>query len=361
MNVIVKKILNKLTAAGYEAYLVGGFVRDYLIGINSLDVDICTNALPKDLHKIFPNNNNNNNYGGFNLQIKNYNIDITTYRKEIKYEKRKPVEIEYINNLEEDIKRRDFTINSICMDKDEKVIDLTGGVNDLNNHLIKMLGNIKERLTDDPLRILRAIRFATILNFHLDEDLYNAIKENYYLVSNLSDIRIKEELTKILLNKNYQKGLNLLKELKILDILKISFDDITYVNDISGMWAQLKIDKNYGFTKQEIRNIISIKEIINGGIIDNKVLYKYGLYNSLVAAEILHIDKKSVNKMMKKLPLENEKDLQIKPSELVEVLKIDQREISKIRKELINLILEGKLNNNNKDIKNYLKNLSEEL
>ncbi len=355
MNIIIKKILNKIEESGFEAYLVGGFVRDYLIGVDSLDVDICTNALPRDLHKIFPNNNNSNNYGGFNLKLKNYNIDITTYRKEIKYEKRKPVEIIYINNLEEDIRRRDFTINSICMDKSEKVIDLVDGVNDLNNHLIKMLGNIKERLEEDPLRILRAIRFATTLNFNLDENLYNAIKDNYELVSTLSDIRIKEELTKILLNKNYLKGLKLLKEFKILDLLKISYDDITYVNDISGMWAQLKVLKNYGFTKQEIRNIISIKEILDNGVVDNKILYKYGLYNSLVASEILDIDKKIVNKLYKKLPIENDQDLQIKPDEIVNILNISERKISKVRKELIDLILEGRLNNNNKEIKNYLK------
>ncbi len=358
MDVIIKKVLNKIINSGYEAYLVGGYVRDYLLGIKSLDVDICTNALPKDLHKIFPNNNNLNNYGGFNLKIKNYNIDITTYRKELKYEKRKPVKIEYINSLEEDILRRDFTINSICMDSNEKVIDLTNGVNDLNNHVIKMLGNIKKRLNDDPLRILRAIRFATVLNFHLDKELYNNIKENYQLVSNLSDIRIKEELTKIFLNKNYLVGLNLLKELKILEVLQIDFDEIVYVNDISGMWAQLKINKNYGFTKQEIRNIINIKEIINGGVINNKVLYKYGLYNALVAAEILQIDKKIVNKMAKKLPINNEKDLQITAKEILEITKIEPVKLNVYKKNIINLILDGKLNNNNKEIKKYLKLIS---
>ena len=356
MNTIIKKVLSTIENAGYEAYLVGGFVRDYLLGNNALDVDICTNALPKDLYKLFPFNKNANDYGGFNLKIKNYNIDITTFRKELKYEGRKPVEVIYINDLEEDIKRRDFTINSICMTKEEKVIDLVGGVNDLNNHLIKMNGNIKERLQEDPLRIMRAIRFASILNFKLDDELYKEIQNNYTLVKTLSDIRIKEEITKILLDKNYLKGLNLLKECKILDILGISFKEINYVNDISGMWAQLELSKDYAFTKQEKRNIINIRKIIKGGIINYKILYTYGLYNSLVAGEILQVNKKDINKMMKELPIQSMKDLQISNEEIIEILNIPINELKGVKNLLVDLILDKRLNNNNKELKKYIMN-----
>ncbi len=356
MDAIIKKVLTKIEDAGFEAYLVGGFVRDYLLGIKSYDIDICTNALPKDLHQIFPVNNNSNNYGGFNLKIKKYNIDITTYRKELRYEKRKPVEITYINDLKEDIKRRDFTINSICIDKNDKVIDLVDGVTDLNNHLIKMTGDIHEKLVDDPLRILRAIRFASILNFQIDKDLYQEIKNNYKLVETLSLIRIKSELTKILLNKNYLRGLELLKEFKILDLLDISYDDdITYVSDISGMWAQLNIGKNYGFTKQEIRNIINIKGLVSKREINFKTLYEYGLYINLIAGEILHIDKKTINKLYKKLPIDSVKNLQISNEEILNITHCQKEDLSKIKNNLVTLILEEKLNNNNKKIKSYLK------
>ena len=99
MDKIIKNILKKLEDNNFKAYLVGGYVRDYLLGKNSLDVDICTNALPKDLHEIFPINSNSNNYGGFNLNIKKYNIDITTFRKELSYNNRRPTEIVYIDSL----------------------------------------------------------------------------------------------------------------------------------------------------------------------------------------------------------------------------------------------------------------------
>jgi len=361
MDKIIKNILKKIEDNGYVAYLVGGFVRDYLLGKKSLDVDICTNALPKDLHKIFPGNSNSNNYGGFNLNIKNYNIDITTFRKELNYDNRKPTEIVYINTLEEDIVRRDFTINSICMNKDDKIIDLVNGVNDINNRVIRMLGNIKERLEEDPLRILRAIRFSCVLNFELDKDLYNCIKENYKLVNTLSNTRIKQELNKILLNKNYLNGLKLLKELKILDILEIDYDkDITFVNDICGMWAQLSTNNNYSFTKQENVNIINIRQIIKEGNINNEILYNFGLYNSLVAGEILSIDKKYINKLYSKLPIKNEKDLQISNEEIINILNIKPSKIIKeIKNELIKEILNNRLRNKNSELRKYILNRKE--
>lgn len=361
MDKIIKNVLTKLEENNFSAYVVGGYVRDYLLGKKSLDVDICTNALPKDLHKIFPNNSNSNNYGGFNLYIKGYNIDITTFRKELSYDKRKPVEIIYVDSIEEDIVRRDFTINSICMDKNDKIIDLVGGINDLNNCLIKMNGNIKERLEEDPLRILRAIRFSCILDFKLDELLYEEIKNNYNLVRTLSDTRIKQELNKILLNKNFLKGLKLLKDFKVLELLDIFYDDdIVYVNDICGMWAQFKINKDYRFTKQENLNIINIRQIIKDGNITNETLYNYGLYCSLVAADILSIDKKMVTKMYNKLHIKQEQDLDIKNEDIISLLNIEpSKKIKEIKNILVKEILNNKLKNNYNDLKDYILNRKE--
>ena len=259
MDKIIKNVLKKLESNGFEAYIVGGYVRDLLVGNISYDIDICTNALPKDLHNIFPLNNGSNTYGGFNLKIKKYNVDITTYREEIKYENRKPIEIKYINNLVKDLERRDFTINSICMNYHGKIIDLIGGVDDINNRIIRMIGNIDKKLEEDPLRILRAIRFSAILDFRIEEELSNKLKENVFLIKFLSDIRIKNELNKILISENYKRGLKLLEEYNILKLLEISYDDIVYVNDINGMWAQLHYKKDFAFTNQEKENIMKTR------------------------------------------------------------------------------------------------------
>ena len=329
MDKIIRNVLKKIEASGFEAYLVGGFVRDYLIGRKTLDIDICTNALPKELHQMFPNNTISNQYGGFKFNIKNYSFEITTYRKEVKYDNRRPTEIIYLENLAEDIIRRDFTINSVCMNKDEKIIDLINGVEDINNHTIRMLGNIKERLEEDPLRILRAIRFACVLDFEIENELSKEIANNYKLVSTLSTTRIKQELNKILLNKNYLKGLELLRKYNLLDLLEISYSEINYVNDICGMWAQLNTSKNYAFTKQENLNIINIRQIIKEGNIDNKILFKYGLYNSLVAGEILNINKTIINDMYSKLPIKSIDDLDITNNDIMNILNIEPSKIIK--------------------------------
>ena len=204
MDKIIKNVLNELDRHGFESFLVGGYVRDTLLGIKTFDVDICTSALPKDIHAIF--SICSNNYGGANLKIDNLNIDITTFREDGTYTNRHPEEVKYITDLKTDLKRRDFTINAICMDKNDKVIDLLDGVDDLNNRVIKMIGNPDDRLKEDPLRILRAIRFATVLDFAIDEKLMLSLKENSSLVSTLSGVRIKEELDKILSSPNFKKG-----------------------------------------------------------------------------------------------------------------------------------------------------------
>ncbi len=359
MNKNIKNILKKIEDNGYKAYLVGGYVRDTLLGKKSYDIDICTNALPVNLHKLFPNNNNSNNYGGFNLKINEYNIDITTFREEIKYENRKPTELIYIDSLEKDILRRDFTINAICMDKNEKIIDLVGGVNDLNNHLIKVIGDVDTKLEEDPLRILRAIRFACVLNFDIDGDLYEGICKYNKLILTLSKDRVKSELNKILMNKNYLKGLKLLKDTNILELLEIDYEDITYVNDICGMWAQLKAP-NFAFTKQENMNIINIRQIINEGVINNFTLFKYGLYNSLVAGKILNIKDSVINKMYNKLPIKSKDDLDINGEEIIDSLNIQpSKKIREVEEELIREILNNKIPNKNKELKKYIINRKE--
>ena len=165
------EVLEKLEENGFTAYIVGGFVRDYLIKRETTDIDICTNATPKDIVSIFnvkllPENN----YGSVVVIYKKIRFDITTYRKEIKYEdNRRPVKIKYINNLKKDLCRRDFTINTLCINSKKEVLDILNVRKDLDNKLIKTVGNPRYRIKEDSLRILRAIRFATILDFEIDK------------------------------------------------------------------------------------------------------------------------------------------------------------------------------------------------
>ena len=350
MDKVIKSVLDELNKE-YEAYLVGGYVRDYLLGIKTYDVDICTTALPKDIYSIF--NICANNYGGSKLIVDNYNIDITTFRKDSHYNKRRPMEVEYITDLMTDLKRRDFTINTICMDKDGKIIDLLNGIDDLNNRLIKMIGDNEVRLEEDPLRILRAIRFATVLDFDLDEELIKAIKKKYKLVSTLSKDRVKSEFSKILMSPNFKKGLKLCDEFKISEELGIEYEDVVYTKDIVGMWVQVKIS-DIPFTNVEKSNIINITEIINYGTVNNDTLYKYGLYVNIIAGMIMNISSKRISSMYKKLPIKDRSDIAIKGNEISDLLDIHGKDINIVYEDLKEMILHKKLKNKKGDIIKYL-------
>lgn len=347
----IKKILETLELEGYQAYLVGGYVRDYILGVTSFDVDIATNALPKDIHNIF--NSSKSNYGSVNIKIDKLNVDITTYREDLNYVNRKPSTVKYINNLEDDLKRRDFTINAICMDKNGKIIDPLNGCLDLEKRLIKMIGNIDTKLQEDPLRIMRAIRFACVLDFTIDNSLYEKIKEYNYLVNGLSKERVKNELEKMLMSKNFIKGLKLLDETGISRILNIKYDDINYVDDLLGMWAQLKV-LNIPFTNVEKGNIIKITEVLEIGKIDNEVLYKYGLYISTIAGKILNIKNTKISKMYNKLPIKSREDISINSKDIINMFGNGEI-VGKIYKLLEEEILNNRLKNKKSEILKYLE------
>ena len=203
-----KKILQIINEKGYKAYIVGGFVRDYLLGIESNDIDITTNATPKELQEIFDNScMPSTDYGAVIINNHGTRYEITTFRKEISYTKnRKPEKIEYIDDLYKDLTRRDFTINTICIDKDGNIIDLLNARSDISKRLIRTVGNPRYRIKEDSLRILRAIRFASILDFDIDDKTGYYLAKYGCLLNNLSKERKKEELNKIFSSRGKEKG-----------------------------------------------------------------------------------------------------------------------------------------------------------
>lgn len=349
MNKEIINVLTKIKNAGYEAYLVGGYVRDKLIGINTIDVDIATNALPSELIKIFPNAKTDEKYGSLKFSLKTFNFDLTTFRQEI-YTKEK-LEINYINDIKDDALRRDFTINAIYMDIDGNIIDPLGGLNDLKNKTLKIIGDPKNRCEEDPLRILRTIRFKTTLNFKIDKNTNDAIINKQHLLKKVSYFRKKEELNKMFISENKLVAFDLIKKYNLSSVLDINFNKITYTTDPLGIWAQMNYSSNYPFTKQEK---IIIEKIRNYKEFTNENLYKYGLYISLIASEILGINKTIVNKKYKDLPIKDKKDIKIKYKKLIN-LGYKDNEINDIIKSLEKLILQDKLKNNKLSIIKYLK------
>ena len=195
-----KSLANLFKSHGYNLYLVGGTVRDYLLGIELTDMDAVTDATPIQVVQFLPNCDTTFAHLG-SLKYKTPNgvkFDITTLREESSYlDSRHPSQITFVKDPKLDYKRRDFTINAMYMDADLNVIDYCNGREDLKRHLLRMVGDPDKRLKEDPLRILRAIRFHLVYKMILDEKLEEAMRDRFYLLNNITDAKIQSELDKI--------------------------------------------------------------------------------------------------------------------------------------------------------------------
>ncbi len=229
-------ILKKLAKLGFEVAVVGGAVRDIIAGQDVRDWDLTTSARPKEILKIFPNAFYNNKFGtvGIPVEIEEtehpHVIEITTYRTEKNYsDSRHPDKVIWGKSLEEDLKRRDFTINAMALrfkngKLEDKPVDLFGGVSDLGNKKIRAVGDADERFREDALRMLRAVRFATVLSFEIEEKTRKAIRDNVQLLLKISGERIRDEIFKIIDSENGDRGIILAHELAILKLILPELD-----------------------------------------------------------------------------------------------------------------------------------------
>ena len=185
---------------GFHLYMVGGTVRDFLLGLPLDDMDVVTDALPEEMKVFLPTANYHfAKYGSVTYKNeKKVKFDITTLREESSYsDSRHPGEIKFVKDLKIDVLRRDFSINGLYMGVDLKPLDYVGGVKDLGDKILRMIGSPDERLQEDPLRIIRALRFAVDFNLSLDKELEDSIKRNASLLTNLNPEKIKQDINKI--------------------------------------------------------------------------------------------------------------------------------------------------------------------
>ncbi|MBW9151193.1 CCA tRNA nucleotidyltransferase [Clostridium estertheticum] len=218
----VKVILDTLKNNGYESYIVGGSVRDATIGKDvPKDYDITTNALPEEIIRIFDKTVPTGiKHGTITVMINGEGYEVTTYRIDGEYlDNRRPSGVTFVSNLEEDLARRDFTINALAFNEVDGLIDSFDGISDLKNKIIRAVGEPNKRFKEDALRMLRAIRFAASLDFDIEEKTMIAIKMNCNLISNVSTERIRDELCKMLVSNKTTKAFKLLEETKLLQII----------------------------------------------------------------------------------------------------------------------------------------------
>ncbi len=190
----------KFKDAGYSLYMVGGTVRDFIMYKDVTDYDLVTDATPEEVIVILKDYTIDatfSKYGVITLKKDGVRYDIVTFRKEFVYiDYRHPAIINYVKTIEEDVVRRDFTINGLYMDDRFKIYDFVGGQKDIEDKVIRTIGEPTARITEDPLRILRAIRFSLKLGFSIDPDLEKAIKDNVGLLHELNPDKIRHELSK---------------------------------------------------------------------------------------------------------------------------------------------------------------------
>lgn len=353
------EVLKKLSEHNYESYLVGGYPRDLILGRKTNDIDICTSATPKEILEIFDNVIvSDMQYGSVVIVYKGCKFDTTTFRKEIKYESnRKPVKIKYIKDIKKDLLRRDFTINTLCIDKNDNLLDILNVRSDLDNKLLKTVGNPRYRIKEDSLRILRCIRFATILDFDIEEKTKYFLTKYSYLLKSLSINRKKEELDKIFLSKNKERGRRLLLELNLTNALDLDkLATITMCTDLTGIWCQLEVDDIYPFTKVEKEQMSKLRELLKYDKIDNYLLYKYGLYLCTVYAEIKGIPRRKINTMYSKLPILTRRDINVTGEEISMILnKTPGKYIKDILDDIEVNILNSSISNDKEEITKYIK------
>ncbi|HOZ81283.1 MAG TPA: polynucleotide adenylyltransferase, partial [Candidatus Woesebacteria bacterium] len=215
----VLEVMTRFKENGALIYVVGGSVRDLILNREVKDWDFTTNLTPDEMKKLFPKNSFcENNFGTFSVVLKSGEIfEITTFRTEKNYsDSRHPDKVEWGKSLEEDVMRRDFTINAMAADTEGEVVDYYSGIDDLQKGIIKTVGEADLRFQEDGLRMMRAVRLASQLGFVIEENTFESIIRNAKLINKISGERVRDEIFKILLTNKPADGIKLLKNSGLL-------------------------------------------------------------------------------------------------------------------------------------------------
>ena len=338
----VLKILNN---NNYDAYIVGGYVRDYILNIDSNDIDMTSSATPEEVSKLFKTIPSGIKYGTVLICYNDYKFEHTTFRSDGLYkDSRHPNDVIFSRNVLDDLKRRDFTINSLLMNSNKEILDYLDGKKDINNKLIRTIGNPDNRFIEDALRMLRVFSFVSKLGFNVDEDTYLSIKKNKELLKNVSIERIRIEFDKISNGKYRKKAWHLFYELKLNELFPnmplitdfdFSFRDIL----LKSLLENVEISDFWQLSKLSIRNMMKASNIVKEGVTDYN-LFINGYIPSMYALEYLKMDKTKWDN----LKIKSLKDLEINGDDLENIIGKTKR--GECLNYLSKLVLEGKIENN---------------
>lgn len=344
------EVLKILNDNNYDAFIVGGFVRDYLLNIKSNDIDLTGSATPEEVEKLFKTIPTGIKFGTVLICYKDSKFEHTTFRFDGAYsDSRHPLGVCYSKNVIDDIKRRDFTINALLMDSNKNIIDYIDGKKDLEMRLIKTIGNPDERFNEDALRMLRVISFVSKLGFDVDDDTLKSVKKNKELLKNVSVERVRLEFDKISNGKYRNKAWDLFYNLGLNEI----FPNMKYIKSSDSAFIDIllcnllktgEISDFWQISKSNIRMLTKAVELLKNGITDYN-LFIAGYPSSKYALDYLKID----ISRYENLKIKSLKDLSIKGNDLDFILKTK-------RNECLNHLAKQVLDNNiNNDYESLLK------
>ncbi|OCA90908.1 CCA tRNA nucleotidyltransferase [Bacillus sp. FJAT-27225] len=342
-------VLNEIEAAGFEAYFVGGSVRDTILGRPIGDVDIATSALPEQIKKIFSRTVDVGiEHGTVLVLYKGGSYEVTTYRTETGYtDFRRPDEVRFVSSLKEDLMRRDFTINAMAMDRNGTVIDYFGGQEDIANKLIRTVGSPFERFSEDALRIMRAVRFLSQLGFDIEDKTLSSIVETAHLLSHIAVERKRAEFEKMIQGIGRVEGIKMVSDTGILEYLpglggranelsKLATFSILSLR-LNEMWALLLhflaieektaegILREWKLPIKQIKEILKVLDYFRQRL-DNDwdvlLLYQAGLDTISSVENLLHAIGRKANKekwvrTYETLPIKSSKDMDISGGDLI--------------------------------------------
>jgi len=379
-----REIIKKLNRNGYEAYFVGGFVRDHLLEMEPNDIDITTNALPKEVQKLFDRTRATGiKYGTISVFLDDHIFEVTTFRSDMNYQNhRKPEFVEYSKNIEDDLKRRDFTINALAMNYEAEIIDLFNGKVDIEKKLIKAIGNPDTRFNEDALRILRAFRFVSKLGFDIEEKTFESIKNNIMLLTKISNERILMELNKIFSYPHCVKALKVLDKAdiskafpefeKALSILSEKEEYSVNILEFFGLalyTSKIDIPLYWRFSNKDkavINKIVELVSVTQEDKYNEMIIYRLGKDICLLANSVSKlINSKNdqedlINDIYHNLPIYKTCDLKFKGQDILRLTTEKNAEvIGDIIDDLTYQVITRKVKNEYNELKKYTMNLME--
>ena len=383
-------VLKQLEQAGYEAYFVGGAVRDLILKRPIHDIDIATSAYPEEVKQIFPKTIDTGiKHGTVTVLNDGASYEITTFRTESGYQDfRRPDHVTFVQNLAEDLKRRDFTINALAMNRAGEVIDLFNGLGDLQKHLIKAVGDPMKRFHEDALRMMRAVRFMSQLNFDLESQTKEAVSDLHQLLSKISVERIRDEFVKMGTGINSRDAFKIFLQTKLSE----SVPDFAGKSDLLAIYPKLKFNpsmetslwsiiiillkisddqiarfmrdwKNSNAMTEKVRKIVALFDLISEKSPSDLELFNAGkdiLLNTIDVAHILGqpINSEALVDRYTALPIKSMSELAIDGQFLIANGIKPGPKLGQILNEIKQKVISGELGNSKDDIQDYLQQMN---